>query len=385
MPALCEALTEEGVDSRLLAFALDRDSPLTGRTRIIAERAPWPLYTVLGEEVARWRAEAAREGRNFVCHSHGLWSLLNHALAVAARADGAPLAISLHGMLLPWARRHKAVRKSIAWRLYQARDLALAGAVHVTSEDERAAAETAGVTTPLSVIPFGVALPPVDLRYRDGARREQERTLLFLGRVHPVKNLAALIDAFADVRPEGWRLLIVGPDEVEHRGELERLAASRRVAERVSFEAPVFGDAKRHLFARADLLALPSHSENYGAVVAEALAHGIPALASTGTPWRALENERCGWWVKPDRESLAGALRSILRSDETSLREMGGRGRAYVEQNLSWRTCAQRMAALYRRLATLDGDGRARNAGTDPDRRLPAHGAPGPQTARGTA
>lgn len=188
MPALCEALTEEGVDSRLLAFALDRDSQLAGRMRIIAERAPWRLYAVLGEEVARWRAEAAREGRNFVCHSHGLWSLLNHALAVAARADGTPLAISLHGMLLPWARRHKAVRKSIAWRLYQARDLALAGAVHVTSEDEWAAAETAGVTTPLSVIPFGVALPPVDLRYRDGARREQERTLLFLGRLHPVKN-----------------------------------------------------------------------------------------------------------------------------------------------------------------------------------------------------
>jgi len=354
LPPLCAALREEGVDSQILASAMDEGDAPAACAKLLMERRSWRLPAQIRREVACRRAEAARSGRGLVLHSHGLWSWFNHALSAAAQSERAPLVISPHGMLLPWARRHKAFRKTVAWRLYQARDLAGAGAVHVTSEAERDAAREAGVACSLAVIPFGVELAPANreaaLRSGSPGAERNLRTFLFLGRVHPVKNLATLVDAFADASPKDSRLRIVGPDEVGHRSELERLAALRKIADRASFEDATFGEAKRRLFEESDVLILPSHSENYGAVVAEALAHGVPAIASTGTPWRVLEQERCGWWIGPDRQSLAEALREAASRDFGELRAMGSRGRAYVEAKLTWRSCARQMASLYRRL-----------------------------------
>lgn len=354
LPGLCAALAKQGVESRLLSFALDEDSPLAEQTQaVFSDRSLFRLPPYVAEGLTRLRDEAKRDGRKLVCHSHGLWSPLNHALAKAARKQEIPLVISLHGMLLPWALRHKAFRKRVAWQLYQAADLAQARAVHVTSRDERKAALIAGVKAPISIIPFGIAPPPAHaLRPRSAGSVQGRRTLLFLGRIHPIKNLATLIEAFAGVRPEGCRMIIAGPDEIGYQSELERLAAARGIGECVSFEGPVYGDAKSELFARADVLVLPSHSENFGAVVAEALAHGVPALASTGTPWAALLTEGCGWWVPPGREPLAAAIQDISRRDASSLHAMGARGRAYVERNLTWQASSKRIATLYRQLST---------------------------------
>jgi glycosyltransferase involved in cell wall biosynthesis len=161
------------------------------------------------------------------------------------------------------------------------------------------------------------------------------------------------VKAFALARPSNWRLRIVGPDEVGYHSELKRLVRAEGVADCVSIEGPVFGPEKSHLLAQSDLLVLPSHSENFGAVVAEALAHGTPAIASTGTPWSALETEGCGWWAKPDSISLAGAIRAAANLPPEKLRAMGALGRAYVQSELTWDICARKMAAVYR--SRLDG------------------------------
>jgi glycosyltransferase involved in cell wall biosynthesis len=365
LPALCEALREEGVESRILTFSQDESDALADRTTLLPERFPWALARRMRAETARWREEAHRGGRDFICHSHGIWSFLNHGLATAARAERAPLAISMHGMLLPWARRHKAMRKAVAWRLYQERDLARADATHVTSEAERAAAEAAGVHGPFAVIPFGVDLPqteaaiPAAPAAPAAASRAsvQQRTLLFLGRVHPIKNIDGLIVAFARAKLDGWRLRIVGPDDGGHREALWRLAQELGVADRLNFEEPAFGEAKARLLEQTDLLILPSHSENFGVVVAEALAYGTPAIASTGTPWSALESQSCGWWVSPEPDELAATLRFASLMAPEALRAMGARGRAYVQTHLTWPTCARRMTDLYRSLAAQGGRG----------------------------
>lgn len=107
----------------------------------------------------------------------------------------------------------------------------------------------------------------------------------------------------------------------------------------------VLGEAKKKLFEDSDVVIVPSHSESFSLVVAEALAHGVPVIASKGTPWSGLEQKQCGLWVENDPESLAGAIRKI---SGMPLREMGLRGRDWMLREYTWGSVGQRMLGLYR-------------------------------------
>lgn len=343
--ALATALRAEGIDSRFLTLAHDAD--FQGRAQTICA-APGDARCP-----ARLRRLAARALSDLpagtVLHSHGLWSGLNHAAMRAAVQAERPTVLSVHGMLLPWARSHKKFRKDVAWAFYQRRDLQRADHLHVTSPEEaRIVAEIAGVAA--AEIPFGVDLPAAMLPITGAV---EGSTLLFLGRLHPVKNLEALICAFSEVEPDGWTLRLAGPDEGGHRAALEALVARLGARERVSFAGPVYGAEKTRELAAARALVLPSYTENFGAVVAEALAMGRPVIASHGTPWQALKEARCGWWVAPDSESLGHAITDLTQTPPEILAEMGARGRDLVTRAYSWDRVAADMAQLYAGIAGL--------------------------------
>ena len=165
------------------------------------------------------------------------------------------------------------------------------------------------------MIPNGVDVPSetADSRFREtGAPRRA----LFLSRVHPKKGLPLLLDAWAEVRPAGWELVVAGPDEGGHRAEMEAQAARLGIAGDVRFGTPWPTTAKWALYRSADLFVLPTHSENFGVVVAEALAAGVPALTTVGAPWRDAPRPGCGWWTAIGVRPLAEALRDAAsRSD----------------------------------------------------------------------
>ena len=252
-------------------------------------------------------------------------------------------------MLSEWALNAKRAKKRVAWFLYQRRALQTAAAFQATAEAEAEDVRRLGLRQPVAVIPHGVQMPPSDggatspLGPGGGAR-----TALFLSRVHPKKGLPHLVSAWDAVRPEGWRLVIAGPDEAGHRVEIERQVAAAGLDDAVRFEGPVGDDDKWELYRSADLFVLPTHSENFGIVVAEALAAGLPAITTHGAPWRALETHRCGWWVPIGAEPFAAALRDATSAPPEVLRDMGARGRDYVHQNLSWDRTAADHLALYR-------------------------------------
>ncbi|OWV39222.1 glycosyltransferase [Mameliella alba] len=338
VPALAEALRAEGIDSRFLTLAHDAD--FSGRAQTICAalgngRHPAQLKRMVAEALSGLPSGA-------VLHSHGLWGMLNHAALTSAWRAGQPRVISIHGMLLPWARHHKKLRKDVAWALYQRRDLLRADRLHVTSHEERSiVAQTVGAAA-VSTIPFGVDLPAVVPPLAgEGA------TLLFIGRLHPVKNLEALVRAFVEVAPKGWKLRLAGPDEGGHRATLEALVQTLGAAGCVSFAGPIYGVEKTRELATASALVLPSFSENFGAVVAEALAMERPVIASCGTPWQAVEEARCGWWVPPDRESIGRAIADLVQKSPETLAEMGARGRDLVTSAYSWDRVATDMAQLY--------------------------------------
>lgn len=311
VPALVDALVIEGVEVRLR---------VTDQAGLVS--AP------LGVDIV---------------HDHGLWLPSNHAAARAAWRSGVPLVISPRGMLGPWALAHRRWKKRVAWVLYQRRDLSSTAAVHATSAAEAEAARAAGIHVPIAVIPNGVdipkALPP--RHYRD------IRRALFLSRLHPVKGLPMLIEAWARIRPAGWELVLAGPDEDGHRAEIEALIDETGLFGEISFLGPVSDDDKWALYRTANLFVLPTHSENFGLVIAEALAAGVPVLTTTGAPWRVLETEQCGWWTVPTVDAIAGALAAATELAPEALNVMGKRGHALVERDYSWTRVAVQMKELY--------------------------------------
>ena len=189
----------------------------------------------------------------------------------------------------------------------------------------------------------------------------EKKTALFLGRIYPVKGLPMLIEAWAHVRPHGWRLQIVGPDEAGHRAEVETAVFAAGLDEVVSFADPLEGSAKQEVFFDADLFVLPTQSENFGMAIGEALAHGLPVLTTTGAPWPMLPQRGCGWWVEPTVEGLAAGLRQATALDAATLQAMGAKGREFVSAAFGWERVAGQFVSMYEDVMKLFGGKKARN------------------------
>lgn len=284
-----------------------------------------------------------------IIHDNGIWLSHNHRVSRLAAGLQVPRMVSTRGMLEPWAMRHKHFKKRLAWHLYQRSDLRRAQSLHATAAHEAENLARFGLGVPVCVIANGVDIP--ELRPEPGARPDTgSRTALFLGRIYPVKGLRMLIEAWDAVRPRGWRLRIAGPDEAGHRAEIEAAVASAGLGNVVSFDGPLDDEAKRAAFYACELLVLPSHSESFGIVVAEALAHGVPALTTSATPWAALPDRGCGWCVAPSPSAIAQGLAEATAREPAALRMMGAKGRAWMAAEFGWDAVANQFIAAYTQL-----------------------------------
>jgi len=334
---LATALADAGVEVGL--WAADGSA---GGTPILPKNAP--VQRLVGAE-----SEAlARFGSADLFHDNGIWLPHNHRLAVLAAKYGIPRVVSIRGMLEPWAFRHKRAKKRIAWWLYQRCDLAQAQCHVTTGETEARNLRRLELGVPISTIPNGVDVPDNVSRPRKteshGAPVNCHKTALFLGRIYPVKGLPMLVDAWARVRPDGWSLRIAGPDEAGHRKRVEKAVVKAGLADVISFTGPVEPHLKSSLFFESNIFVLPTHSESFGMAIAEALAHGLPVLTTTGAPWPMLEERGCGWWVQPTVEGIMGGLAQATRLDSETLQSMGENGRGFVLKEFSW----DRVASLTR-------------------------------------
>ena len=422
-----------------------------------------------------------------VIHVHALWMMASHRAMAFARRNKIPYVVSAHGMLAPWALRHKWLKKRIAWWLYQKRDLAGAAMFHATAECEIKWLRDLGFRQPCVVAPLGSDLP--DLNNAEAQRRQDVKTVLFVGRIYPVKGLMNLVKAWARVRSSKvlkcesakvgetedgersskvlkcesalvrktadgggsskvlkcesakiadgnqldrsgsenfrtlelqnfrtfpWQLVIAGPDQAGHKAELvaeaerlgltvadatvsdlirvshadtdrqplerdnSRVSSSEFPVSRLSphalpsdllFTGPVYGEEKDTLYRLADLFVLPSFTENFGVVVTDALAFGVPVITTKGAPWQELlgssasssfaTSGRSGWWVDIGVEPLAEALCEAMRLTDAERCQMGMNGRRLVETKYTWPAVAAELKRAYERV--LDpGDESAR-------------------------
>ena len=342
---LCSGLAARGAQVTIMCVAAGNEVP---GVHVDVYR-PWPVARRFEISTALARSLAHLSEAVDVVHNHSLWSMVNVASGIVVPQRRAKLVTAPHGTLAPWALAHSRLKKRLIWPL-QKRALTRADLLHATCVEEYQEIRALGLRAPVAIIENGVDLPKLEERLpKAGAR-----TLLFLSRLHPKKGLENLIDSWRRLEPDhpDWRLLIVGPGSPAYVASLESRIARSGVS-RIGLAGPVFGDAKARAYRQADLFVLPTHSENFGMVVAEALAHECPAVVGRGAPWRGLEVEGCGWWRPNDVDSLTATLHAAMSQEPSVLHEMGRRGRAWMARDFAWDIIARRMELAYRWL--LDG------------------------------
>ncbi len=282
-------------------------------------------------------------------HYHSLWLLpLRYATEAAHRRE-IPLVISPRGMLSGWAYRHRRWRKLLAELLVHPGAFAQAAGWHATSPEEAADIRALGFTQPVCVSPNGVDIP--DAATLTAARAKwlelcpAARTrpvAVFYSRLHRKKRVRELIDLWLSAPRGDWLLLIAGLPEDYTAAELRAEVAARGVTDKI-----VVFDSAGHPppYAIASLFILPSHSENFGLVIAEALAAGVPALVTDTTPWSGLGVNNCGWCVP--WTGFGNALASALTTRPAVLQSMGRRGAEWVRQDFSWAKAAALLHEFY--------------------------------------
>jgi len=285
-------------------------------------------------------------------HHHALWLRTLHYAHAGAKRFSVPLVIAPRGMMSGWAYRHNRWKKKLAELFIHAGAFKAATGWHATSEEEAEDIRRLGFKQPSCVAPNGVVPPTaselVHARQHWQAQcpaTKQRPVAVFYSRFHRKKRLRELFDLWLSQNTSDWLLLIVGlPEEYtidEISGWIAAASAQNRVA--------VFdGTNQPPPYGVGSLFLLPSHSENFGLVVAEALTAGLPVLTTDTTPWKELEPQHAGWCVA--WEDFPTTLAGALKTPANELAAMGANGRHWATQQFTWERSGKLLLDFYQRL-----------------------------------
>ena len=342
---MCRALMEQGID----VFLLSTTDGLPETLDVAAYKGvpaaffqpQWGASFKYSRPLATWLSSNIK---NYdLAHIHAVFNHSCIAAAQACRKAGVPYIIRPLGTLDPWSMTQKSVRKRLFWQLYGKSMLHHAAAVHYTSEVEKLSTERHLGLNHGKVIALGIDADNAN----SNGRTFSEPYVLVLSRLHPKKAVDVLIEAFQSLLQNGkfanWRLVIAGDGPADYVSKLKaRVAAS----DRITFTGWLDDDGKHAMLGGASLLALPSHQENFGLCVMEALSHSVPVLVSPNVNLAAeIVSANAGWISAIARDALATRMAEAL-SDEDELMKRGRAGRE-LSQKYSWENAAMGLISLY--------------------------------------
>ena len=284
-----------------------------------------------------------RQSNPSLVHINGIWQPQSWWFQQAAQQLNIPVLLSPHGMLEPWILQRHPVRKQLALWFYQRKAIRRAQMLHATAQQELDQFRKLGFTNPAFIVPNGVDLSQIMQK----TSWNKVTKILFLSRVHPKKGIDILIQAIAAINNPHLQITIAGEGEASYIAQLKQLASQLGVGAQFHFVGGVYGAAKWQLYTDADLYVLPTHSENFGIVIAEALYTGLPVITTTGAPWSELNSEKCGWWIELNIENLINALNEVLKLNNVQLAVMGKNGKKLVTNKYEIKAVALKMHNLY--------------------------------------
>jgi len=346
---LCAALARQGAAVTLSATAphggsVDTTGSLTIQT--FPRSIPQSFCSSTGLRHALRRTDAD------IVHHHALWLRTLAYASGTARRLSVPLVISPRGMMNAWAWRHHRWKKWLADQVIHPGALRAAAGWHATSEEEAEDIRRLGFSQPICVAPNGIALPTAEAL--ESARQfwlklcpatASRPTAVFYSRFHRKKRVLELIDVWLEQAPADWLLLIVGIPEEYSVQQLEEYVTHNPGQGQVR----IFdGLGRPPPYAIASLFVLPTHSENFGLSIAEALAAGVPVLVTDGAPWQRVNAAGAGWCVP--WAQFGETLRAATAEGLSRLKSRGQTGRDWVAQAYSWDPPARLLLDFYTQL-----------------------------------
>ena len=340
VPRLCGAIAE--LDHEVILSCLKGD--LKKSNIKLITHSSWPILKRFGISHKHTSSLIQNAYKMDIIHNHILWSMMSIAAGWVVPGKSAKLVVSPRGTLSEWALRHHGCRKKLFWPL-QKRILEKADLIHATSESEYEDVRRLGLKQPVMILPNGIDIPNVIQKNSIN----NERVLLFISRIHPKKGIELLIDAWESIEKKfkNWKLKIVGPGEKNYVSSLKDKVKNKNL-KNLTFNGPLYGSEKQAAYQNADLFILPTHSENFGMVVAEALSNACPTIVSQDAPWFGIKEQHCGWWVPNNVKSYITTLDKAMSMSKEELQIMGANGRRWMEQDFSWDKIAILMEEGYK-------------------------------------
>jgi glycosyltransferase involved in cell wall biosynthesis len=294
---------------------------------------------------------------------NGIWQFHSYGTWRALHGSSTPYVLFTHGMLDPWFKKQyplKHFKKWMYWPWAEYRVLRDARAVLFTSEEERVLARSSFWLYRCNevVVSYGTAKPKgnPELEMKEFFSRypqlRDKKLVLSMGRIHPKKGFDLLIEAFAKVlgpNPQ-WHLVIAGPDQVGWQKELTHRAEQLGVASRITWTGMTAGSLKWGAFRAAEVFVLPSHQENFGVVVAEALAVGLPPLISNKVNiWREIEADGAGMVGEDTLQGTCNLLEAYLEKSNDEVQAMRQRACKCFEKRFEVDQAALKLQGLLKR------------------------------------
>lgn len=340
---LVKGLNEAGIDVNILTFSPEEGDVLISREKFI-HLIDRPRETRFGFSKL-FRSTLEDYPSIDLIHANCLWQYVSHVSGIKAREKKIPFVLSPHGMLYPSAMDKSKWIKKISLYLYQFSDLQKASTIHATCIQEKDYIRAIGIKAPIAVIPNPIKIPENQTKV---VPPEGKKRVGFLGLFSPIKNIEFLIKAWSITgkKNSDWELVLIGDGSTEYKVSLFKLASDLGITN-ILFPGFLSGDAKEDMMNSLSYLVLPSKSENFGMVVAEALIKDIPVIASKGTPWEELNVKYAGWWIDIGVDPLVKALREAMELSDLERKKMGENGRKLVEENYSIEIVSKKMIELY--------------------------------------
>jgi glycosyltransferase involved in cell wall biosynthesis len=276
-------------------------------------------------------------------HLQHIWNPYIQVMAFWARKKNIPYIITPRGMLEPWIMANNPWKKKIALFLYQKKAIQRAAHIHATAQMEADNIKELGFSNPISIIPNGIDLSEV----KKGKEQYGSKKMVFLSRIHPKKGIELLLEAWRNTDTRDWTLEIAGNGELDY---IKILTQSAQDLGNVRFVGPQYGESKWNFLRSADVMVLPTYSENFGIVVAEALAVGVPVITTKGTPWEDLKTYQCGWWIELSVSNLKRSLEEVMQTPQHQIKTMGANGQILVKDKYDIKAVAKNMRTLYQKI-----------------------------------